>query len=326
MSGSRGIVIYKRHVDLAGSIPKLWHMRLCYLSCLLLALATFLFATALSAQTLFRGMTEQELIEARGEPTSEAGSSTKKVLMFQGVTVELREGRLYSVEGEQMEYMTPDGGSQFNYMTSTGWTYNGEPVGSDFRATSDPSVVAVDKENSSTQQSQAQENRGLEEATTPVPPPMKAQPDESAMGEEDWAEDDLSAYEDWEEFEYEEPTLQEIIIELAILFIVEFLLTLLILKIAFEQKGFPVLLPQLLLISILMSIISLGASLGLEAIGFESWALYQGINYIALSVLIYLISDVRESVTAMTIALIARGVTAVVNYFILLGSMYLFFG
>lgn len=132
---------------------------------------------------------------------------------------------------------------------------------------------------------------------------------------------DYSEFDEWdEEYLYDDytPSAMDTAISITIQFIVGFILTVIIIKIAFEQKGFPVLMPQLLLVSGIQAVVSLCLDLAMASVGYDSMFLEQGVEFISLSVLIYLITDVQTSITAMSIALIARGVTFVVNYLIAL--------
>ncbi|WP_269542502.1 hypothetical protein [Cerasicoccus fimbriatus] len=110
------------------------------LLCLLVGLAGHAHAA-----DLFRGMTEQEIIDAIGPPNSEIGRTSKKVLMYTGGSLELRLGRLNTADGFDMDYMAPDGVSQFVYMTGQGWTLNGEPVPANYRFSIDDHIVMDDE-------------------------------------------------------------------------------------------------------------------------------------------------------------------------------------
>ncbi len=296
---------------------------------------------------LFRGMTELEIIEALGEPDSEMGRASKKILKVDGVTLELRLGRLYSVDGMEMDYVAPDGYSQFTFLSSQGWTFNGEPVDNNFRFTEAPEDAPPSKvKGVSFYRPDEEEDSGRpnvtigspppsEEEAAPPPAPVQVEPSpapvepiveeepapEGFSSAEDYAYNEFDEYDDmmyYEDYEEPEPTMTEKIVAIAIRLLVGFVLTVIIIKIAFENKGFPVLLPQLLMVSGIQALVSLGLDLGFEAVGMHSWAVEQGVEFISLSVLIYFLTDVQQSITAMSIALIARTVTFVVNYLIML--------
>jgi len=298
------------------------------------------------AQSLFRGMTEAELIESAGPARSEMGSSAKKVLMYGWGEAELRQGRLYNADGMTMDYFAPDGKSQFAYSSSRGWTLNGQPIDANFRFTAKPDNAPTNEVQGVSFYRPGEENQltalpadvqvGAPPPPPPPPPPAEVvkpeapapQPsaaegpvvEEEEMAPEgfssyednDYDEDDMSYYGDAFYEEYE-PTTAEKIIEMAVRLLVEFVLTLIIVKIAFENQGFPVLMKQLLPLALLQGIVSFALDLGFEAIGYHSWAVEQGIEFITLSTLIYMLTDVTQAMTAMTIAIIARTVTFFVN-------------
>ncbi|MFB9899054.1 hypothetical protein [Cerasicoccus arenae] len=291
-------------------------------------------------------MTEQEMIEALGTPVSEVGRQSKKILIYTGGSAELRTGRLYSVDGLTMAYMAPDGQSQFTFSMSSGWSLNGEPIDSKFRFTPPvenlppPPDTGV-KFYRPGEEADKEPPQGVNFAPPPVkapppPPPSVVEPDpqpvaapppvEDASNDLAEAEDvvfdeDMAEYDEWDEWEdYEEYELTPMqkAIELAISVIIQFVLTLFILKVAFENKGFPVLWKQLLPLSLSMALVALGVDFLMAAVGIDMWEVNQAINYLALSGLIVLFTDVQRATTAMTIALIARSVTYVVNWVLLL--------
>lgn len=293
------------------------------LLCLLVGLAGLAHAA-----DLFRGMTEPEIIEAIGPPNSEMGRSSKKVLMYTGGSLELRLGRLNTADGFEMDYMAPDGVSQFAYMTGRGWTLNGEPIDADFRFTADRHLIEQTKDIEGVTVYSASEEASTEAQTTEETAEPDMAPidqiveenlppgDEMEDGEyDDYYDDEFYDEEFYADFEL---TPMEQAIELAISFFITLGLTIFIVKMAFEQKGFPVLIPQLLLVSVALSITSLGADLLMAAMNFDSWQVAQLIDYIALSCFIMLFTDVKQAQTAMTIALIARSVTFVVNWVLLM--------
>lgn len=317
-------------------------------------------AQAQQAALLFRGMTESELVENQGQPQSEMGRQTKKIMLYDWGTAELREGRLYSTEGKEMSFMTPDGYSQFTFSALEGWKFNGKPVELSFRVTEAPedapeTTVEGVKFYRPGEEEPKTLPKGVQMDGVPPPkpepapepiaepepepqpepepepepevetPPAEPEPAEDALAE-DMAEAEFDDYDYFGDYEEYEPTTSEVIVGYAIQFAIVFVLTLIIIKISFEHKGFPVLMNQLILLSLAMSVVSIVVEVALVAINMDSVYIIQAVNYVALSALIYLMTDVTQAVTAMSIALIARGVTYVVNWILFLLLLNFGFG
>ncbi|WP_309398246.1 hypothetical protein [Cerasicoccus maritimus] len=269
-----------------------------------------------NAADLFRGMTEDEVIAVLGNPNSSMGRSNKLILMYGDAEVELRAGRLYTARGRDMDYLAPDGQSQFAYASGRGWTLNGQPVPLSYRYT-----VA---------------NQTVEQAIEPTveappePEPETVEPvaEPTVEPEMDYDEYDDYEYDEFDEFYDEElyadyePTTMELTIAVALRFLIEFIITLIVVKISFEQKGFPVLMPQLFMLSLAQGFISFLLDCGFIALNFHNWMIEQGIEFVTLSTLIYLITDVTQSITAMTIAAIARPLTFFAYWVAVLGLAY----
>ncbi|WP_309382074.1 hypothetical protein [Cerasicoccus frondis] len=320
-----------------------------WLQMLLLCLAVSM-TSSVHAANLFRGMTEQEVIEAMGPPESEMGRAAKRVMNYPGGSLELRSGRLYSADGFAMDYMAPDGTSQFSFITGRGWTLNGNFIDSQFRFTPEPSFGPQTPQTSGTASPSVEDNEAeptptpsLPPATPsedeePLPPMPEAQPtiQEFAMDMEDIPTDSYEDYisEDLEMFlngegypdeeVEEEPSTLFMVVSYIVLFFVEFGLTIIILKLSFEMKGFPILFGQLILLSLLMSIFAITLEVILDLIGMNGWMIKVPLNLFALTGLILLMTDVKEFATAFSIALISRVATiiVVVVTFLLLASIY----
>lgn len=182
------------------------HLLRTLLLCLLVGLAGLAHAA-----DLFRGMTEPEIIEAIGPPNSEMGRSSKKVLMYTGGSLELRLGRLNTADGFDMDYMAPDGVSQFVYMTGQGWTLNGEPVPANYRFTIDDHIVmdnepaeAVSAINTSEVSLPELDEAPTEDAVTETV--VEQTPPTETMAEQDFEEeyyDENYEYEPLADFELE---------------------------------------------------------------------------------------------------------------------------
>ncbi|MEO0796685.1 MAG: hypothetical protein AAFX93_16065 [Verrucomicrobiota bacterium] len=277
---------------------------------------------------VFRGMTAAEVIETLGPPSSELARSGAAFMLYGGNTIELRDGRVFKTKGIKMEYTTPDGSGQFTYRSGQGWRLNGDSVDKNYRATSIP----VEGEEAEAQApAVVRDPPSPKTVAPPVAEPVVQPALEPAAGNEDTSVDDAIAefeqmlddidsgeYDEYGEYsEFDEDWEDEplpwwgLLIVFAIGFLVEFVVTTLVLKIAFGVKGFPVMWRQILLVGLLMAIASIGVDVAVDYFEFHlGFVLY----FIKLGILMGLIiglTDVQKPGTAFAIAIIARIVSLV---------------
>lgn len=117
-------------------------------------------------------------------------------------------------------------------------------------------------------------------------------------------------------------TEKERLTHILIGFIIEVVITLIVLKIAFSLTGFPVLLRQLILLS-------LAVALGGAMVDYVIHAgiynpVRNGLSFILMLLLIRQMTDVREWSTAITIAITARIVSIIVMWLAFAGILMLF--
>lgn len=149
-------------------------------------------------------------------------------------------------------------------------------------------------------------------------------PDDGEWEDGEWEDDPYGAgltdeggedYDDWFAH-WEEPEPLPVEVELALAVVVEFLLSMIVARIAFGLFAFPVLWRQLALLGLAMALTTLslnGLIFWLE-ISFVPPLLPELVEFFIMAFFIYLFTDVTQGVTALQISLLCRIVITLLNY------------
>lgn len=239
------------------------------------------------------GMTVQEVRQEMGKPTSELARGAREVLIYGTQKLEFQNGLLIK-ENDKLLLPTapaaePAPGSLIDL---------------------DPSIL-----NRQTQRDTIATDGLYEPAPTPSGEFMEygqvMEDFGNALEQMDAAQADMLAA----------PSKEERLIAVLAGFIIDLIVTCIVLRIAFQIVGFPCLFHQLAIISILVALAGLmtGLMLGPEL----SRSVGGGIGFILLLLLIPKMTDVREWATTIKIAITARLVSIGLGWAIFAGAMML---
>lgn len=251
-----------------------------------------------SALALTHGMTTKEVRKEIGKAESTLAMGNKEVLIYPN--------------GDKLVFL--DGGLH---------SLNGIPLA---RKNTEVSLTGTIPESSNKpllddtfeQETTPKNNLNIVETVQEPAPAIDTNGEEYSYGEYmDNFQDSLDQYEEARHdaaYGEEPPTAKERALGLLLGFIAEFIITLIVLKIAFQIVGFPCLWRQLFILSITVSLGSLLVNYVLGGGLFSP--VRNGLAFIIMLLMIPKLTDVREWTTAISIAITARVVSIVLMWLV----------
>lgn len=272
-----------------------------------LLLLTFTLLCA-EASSLTQGMTMQEVESDLGKPASRLEFGEREVLIYEdNGRLEFQNGNLYRIDGKTAPEIIAPAASPMQLQDTAPSQHDAPPPQHLLDSELDLSDLAAEKtitETSADRTATIEEFGGNYDYGN-----LLAEFEASLDGYDSARHNSLG------------PMPARPLLETGVGFIIEALITLVVLKIAFNLCGFPCLWHQIILLSVLTAIVGAALALVLKAGLFNPVRI--GTSFLLLLVLIRQCTDVREWSTAIKIALTARVVSIIVMWLAFAGMLAL---